>query len=64
LIQFFEKNIPVLGRVRIGPYLSECVDAGEPSMGKYPHSQAAEADELIAGKISEGTQWKVHSGQP
>ena len=33
-------------------------------MGKYPHSQAAEADELIAGKISEGTQWKVHSGQP
>jgi hypothetical protein len=55
---------PFLGRIRIGPYLSECVDAGENFMEKYPDSQTAEADELIAEKIAEGTQWKTHSGQP
>ena len=65
MIQFFKKeNMPVLGRVLIDPYLSECVEAGETFMEKYPDPQAAEANELIAEIIRDGRQWKTHSGQP
>jgi len=56
--------MPVLGRVLIDPYLSECVEAGETFMEKYPDPQAAEANELIAEIIRDGRQWKTHSGQP
>jgi Mrp family chromosome partitioning ATPase len=49
----FLMDIPFLGRIPIDPYLSECVDAGELFMEKYPDSQAAEAYNLIAEKILE-----------
>ena len=49
-------DIPFLGRIPIDPYLSECVDAGEPFMEKYPDSQAAEAYNLIAEKVIEGNK--------
>lgn len=49
----FLMDIPFLGRIPIDPYLSECVDAGEPFMQKYPDSQAAEAYNLIAEKVME-----------
>jgi ATP-binding protein involved in chromosome partitioning len=47
----FLMDIPFLGRIPIDPYLSECADAGEPFMEKYPDSQAAEAYDLIADEI-------------
>jgi nitrogenase subunit NifH len=49
-------DIPFLGRIPIDPYLSECVDAGELFMEKYPDSQAAEASNLIAEKVMESNQ--------
>ena len=52
----FLMDIPFLGRIPIDPYLSECVDAGELFMGKYPDSQAAEASNLIAEKVMESNQ--------
>ena len=59
----FLMDIPFLGRIPIDPNLSECVDAGQPFMEKYPDSQAAEAYELIAKRVMEATQWKTHSGR-
>jgi ATP-binding protein involved in chromosome partitioning len=44
-------DIPFLGRIPIDPYLSECINAGEPFMEKFPDSQAAEAYDLIADEI-------------
>jgi Mrp family chromosome partitioning ATPase len=52
----FLMDIPFLGRIPIDPYLSECVDAGELFMEKYPDSQAAEASNLIAEKVMESNQ--------
>ncbi len=52
----FLMDIPFLGRIPIDPYLSECVDAGELFMEKYPDSQAAEAYNLIAEKVMESNQ--------
>jgi ATP-binding protein involved in chromosome partitioning len=59
----FLMDIPFLGRIPIDPHLFECIDDGEPFMGKYPDSQAAKAYELIAKKVLEATRWKTHSGQ-
>ena len=52
----FLMDIPFLGRIPIDPYLSECVDAGELFMEKYPDSQAAEAYNLIAEKVMEANK--------
>jgi Mrp family chromosome partitioning ATPase len=52
----FLMDIPFLGRIPIDPHLSECVDAGEPFVEKYPDSQAAEAYNLIAEKVIEGNK--------
>ena len=52
----FLMDIPFLGRIPIDPNLSECVDAGELFMGIYPDSQAAEASNLIAEKVTESNQ--------
>ena len=52
----FLMDIPFLGRIPIDPYLSECVDAGELFMEKYPDSEAAEASNLIAEKVMESNQ--------
>ena len=60
----FLMDMPFLGRIPIDPYLSGCIDAGELIMEKYPDSQAAEACNLIAERVMEGTQWKTGSGQP
>jgi ATP-binding protein involved in chromosome partitioning len=49
----FLMDIPFLGRIPIDPYLSECVDAGEPFLEKYPDSQVAEAYNLIGERILE-----------
>ena len=52
----FLMDIPFLGAIPIDPYLSECFDAGEAFMEKYPNSQAAEAYNLIAEKVMESNQ--------
>jgi hypothetical protein len=49
----FLMEVPFLGRIPIDPYLEKSINAGENFMKKYPDLQAAEAYNLIAGKIME-----------
>ena len=55
-LAIFLMDIPFLGRIPIDPHLSECADAEEPFMEKYPDSQATEAYNLIAEKVMEGNK--------
>lgn len=52
----FLMSIPFLGRIPIDPHMEECTDAGEPSLEKYPESEAAEACNRIIKKIMGGNK--------
>jgi len=48
-------GVPFLGEVPIDPRVTECGDAGEPIVRKFPDSLAAKAFLTIAAEVADGT---------